>query len=115
MSHFLGPSHSLSIGIAETKTLARIVNHLAKKSYKAKGILDLAASPFHDHMLEHTPVSEVWGVGKQITKKLQAEGIKNARQLRDADLSWIRSRFTVVVARQSQVSNQIFHAHNKIG
>jgi DNA polymerase V len=89
----------LSIGIAETKTLAKLANHLAKQSFKAEGVLDLTRSPFQDHALECTPVQKVWGIGRQYTKLLNGRGITNARQLRDVDTRWARQALTVVGAR----------------
>ena len=89
----------LSIGMAETKTLAKLANHLAKKSEKAKGVLDLSRSPYQDYALEHTPVGNLWGIGRQYTKLLNSRGIVNARQLRDVDVKWARKALTVVGAR----------------
>jgi DNA polymerase V len=62
----------LSVGIAETKTLAKLANHLAKKSEKADGVLDLTCSRFQDLALERTPVEEVWGIGRRYAKKLHS-------------------------------------------
>lgn len=89
----------LSIGLAETKTLAKLANHLAKKSEKAQGVLDLSASPYQDHALECTPVEKLWGIGRQYTKLLNSRGITNAKQLRDVDVRWARKALTVVGAR----------------
>lgn len=89
----------VSIGIGETKTLAKLANRLAKKSEKAKGVLDLSQSPFQDYALECTSVEDIWGIGRQSTKKLKVKGIINAKQLRDIDLRWARGNLTVVGAR----------------
>jgi DNA polymerase V len=89
----------LSIGLAETKTLSKLANHLAKRSQKARGVLDLSHSPFQELAMEQTPVEKIWGIGRQYTKLLHSKGILNAKQLRDADLSWVRRRMTVVGAR----------------
>ncbi|HYO63307.1 MAG TPA: Y-family DNA polymerase [Pyrinomonadaceae bacterium] len=89
----------LSVGIAETKTLAKLANHLAKSSEKARGVLDLTRSPFQDLALERTPVGEVWGIGRRYAKLLDDHGITNAKQLRDVDIGWARRALTVVGAR----------------
>lgn len=89
----------LSIGLAETKTLAKLANHLAKKSDKAQGVLDLTRSPYQDHALERTPVGDLWGIGRQSAKLLHSRGITTARQLRDVDIRWARRALTVVGAR----------------
>jgi len=92
----------LSVGIAETKTLAKLANHLAKKSDKARGVLDLTRSPHQDYALECTPVREVWGVGPKYARLLKSRGVENARQLRDVELGWARRALTVVGARVVQ-------------
>lgn len=89
----------LSVGIAETKTLAKLANQVAKQSEKARGVLDLTRSPFQDLALERTPVEEVWGIGRQYAKLLNSHGIKNAKQLRDVDVRWARQTMSVVGAR----------------
>jgi DNA polymerase V len=80
----------VSIGISTTKTLAKVANRLAKKSAKTKGVLNLVNSPYIDVALERTEVADVWGVGSSFDKMLQASGVKNAKQLKDADEKWIR-------------------------
>jgi DNA polymerase V len=89
----------VSIGMAETKTLAKLANQLAKKSDKAQGVLDLTQPTFLDCALERTPVERVWGIGRQYAKLLRARGITTARALRDVDLRWARKALTVVGAR----------------
>ena len=89
----------VTVGIAATKTLAKVANHLAKTSEKAAGVLDLTDSPYLDLALARTPVEEVWGVGPAYAARLKARGIENAFQLRDADVRWARKSMTVVGAR----------------
>jgi DNA polymerase V len=89
----------VSVGLAETKTLAKLANHIAKKSAKCDGVLDLVRSPYLDEALARTPVEEIWGVGPAYTKLLRKAGINTALQLRGADTRWIRKRMTVMGAR----------------
>jgi DNA polymerase V len=89
----------VTIGIASTKTLAKVANHLAKTSDKAKGVLDLTDSPHLNVALGRTPIEEVWGVGPAYAAKLRARGIETALQLRDVDVSWARRAMTIVGAR----------------
>src|SRR4028118_88851 len=89
----------VTIGIAETKTLAKLANHLAKNSKKAGGVLDLIDSPYRDVALRRTPVDEVWGVGPAYSKLLKQRGILSALQLRDGGGRWARQAMTVVGAR----------------
>jgi DNA polymerase V len=89
----------VSVGIARTKTLAKVANHLAKKSEKAAGVLDLTGEKFMAAALERTPVEDVWGIGRRIAAKLQRVGIVNAGQLAGADTRWIQKTFSVMTVR----------------
>ncbi|MEO0933634.1 MAG: Y-family DNA polymerase [Cyanobacteria bacterium J06641_2] len=68
----------ISIGIATTKTLAKVANRIAKKSNKAKGVLDLVDSPYLDLALQRTEVGDIWGVGSSYTKLLEKYNINNS-------------------------------------
>jgi DNA polymerase V len=89
----------ITVGIAETKTLSKLANHLAKGSEKAGGVLDLIDSPYKDVALARTPIEEIWGVGPAYSRLLQQRGIHTALQLRDVDTRWARRAMTVVGAR----------------
>ncbi len=89
----------VSVGIGPTKTLAKIANRTAKRSAKAGGVLSLLHPANQDILLERTEVQDVWGVGRRWGKRLRRAGIVTARDLRDADTRWIRSRFNVVAER----------------
>ena len=92
----------VSIGIAETKTLAKIANRIAKKSIKTDGVLDLTASPYQNRALEITDVGDVWGIGRSYSRLLKNYGIHNALQLRDADDAFIKKRMGIAGARLLQ-------------
>ena len=89
----------VSVGIAKTKTLAKIANHLAKKSEKAKGVLDLTQEKYIQKALERTEVEDVWGVGRRISKRLKKVGIMTAQQLASTDIKWIQRTFSVMTVR----------------
>ena len=89
----------VTVGMARTKTLAKIANRVAKKSAKANGVLDLTDSPYLNRVLAETPVEKVWTVGIRTALKLKGAGIKTALALRDADIGWIRQKFGVVGVR----------------
>lgn len=89
----------VTVGIAGTKTLAKVANHIAKSSMKAAGVLDLTDSPYLEVALARTPVEEVWGVGPAYAARLKARGVETALQLRDLDVRWARKSMTVVGAR----------------
>lgn len=89
----------VSVGIANTKTLSKIANHLAKKSEKAKGVLDLTHTQYITPALERTDVEDVWGVGRKIAAKLKKHGIHTAQQLSETDTRWIQKTFSVMTVR----------------
>lgn len=71
----------VSMGIAPTKTLAKLASGHAKQDATLQGVLDLTRSENFDPYLLKTPVKEVWGIGWRLKPKLQAEGIYNALDL----------------------------------
>ena len=93
---------AVCVGIAPTKTLAKLANHCAKKGLAgADGVCDFTTlNPGAlSHLFARIDVGEVWGVGRQIKARLAAMGIQTVRQLRDADAETIRARFSVVLER----------------
>ena len=85
----------VGIGIAETKTLAKAANRIAKVSKKAGGVLNLVGSQWREKALEMTEVGDVWGIGKQFAKKLHRNGIKTALDLVHQPDGWIRKEMGV--------------------
>ncbi|NLN73380.1 MAG: Y-family DNA polymerase [Bacteroidales bacterium] len=93
---------SISIGIAPTKTLAKLANHLAKKNTKYNGVCWLKDRNKIDEILQTFPVGEVWGIGRQMTAKCNSFGINTAYQLTQKGDAWIRGNFTIVGLRTVQ-------------
>ena len=89
----------VSIGIGETKVLAKIANRLAKKFKKTGGVLNLTGSPDLDKVLGMVAVEDVWGIGRQHTKLLRRYGIATALDLRNADDGWVKKHLTIVGLR----------------
>ena len=80
----------VSIGIAATKTLAKIANHLAKTSARANGVLDLTGEYWHNKALASTAVGGVWGIGRRNAAKLNRSGVVTALDLTHRPDGWIR-------------------------
>ena len=89
----------VSVGIAETKTLAKIANRVAKQTPDMGGVCDLLACPDRDALLGRIAVEDVWGIGPNHARLLKQHGITTARQLREADDQWIRKYMGVVGLR----------------
>lgn len=79
----------VSVGISKTKTLAKVANHFVKHYSAYKGSLCLLNDERIAKALAKTPVSEVWGIGRQYDKFLRQNKIETALQLRDADDKFI--------------------------
>jgi DNA polymerase V len=83
----------VSVGVATTKTLAKIANHLAKRQ---DGVYILQEP---EPVLSDLPVSEVWGIGRRLAHRLAVHGIHTALQLREADLALIKQELGIVGVR----------------
>lgn len=88
-------------GIAPSKTLAKLSNHLAKKNPEFSGVCDLNALSENDinSYLSKLDVQETWGVGRKLSAQLISLGIKTVQDLRSASPKRIRDRFGVVLER----------------
>lgn len=91
---------AVGVGIGQTKTLAKLANHAAKKwKRQTGGVVDLSNVERQRKLMTALPVDETWGVGRRITKKLEAMGIKTVLDLADTDIRFIRKHFNVVLER----------------
>ena len=91
---------TVGVGIAQTKTLAKLANHAAKKwQRQTGGVVDLSNVDRQRRLLAIVPVEDVWGVGRRISKKLNTMGIKTALDLSEQSTWIIRKHFSVVLER----------------
>ncbi len=94
-------SMPVCVGIASSKTLAKLANHVAKKHPKSRGVFDFNA--LNDKqlasVLSHIDVREVWGIGRNLTVSLNGMGIDCVQQLKDADITMMRRKFGVVMEK----------------
>jgi DNA polymerase V len=87
------------IGIAPTKTLAKIANRIAKKNPEYQGVCVLKSHEEIYSALERTKVEDIWGIGRQWSKLLQAKRIVTAADFATASAPWIRKHLHIVGAR----------------
>jgi DNA polymerase V len=85
----------VSIGIATSKTLAKVANKIAKKSAKANGVLDLTNTKYQNRALEITPIADVWGIGRRYAAFLTMRGINTALDLKHADPVMIQKKMGI--------------------
>jgi len=90
---------TVGVGIAQTKTLAKLANHAAKKWCGTGGVVDLSNIERQHRLLALISVEDVWGVGRKISKKLNSMGINTALDLAESSLWVIRKNFNVVLER----------------
>lgn len=97
------------IGLAPTKTLAKLANHIAKSAERKPGsyparfaqVCNLGAlsASERDELLRATDVGDVWGVGRRIGAQLHDAGITTAYDLSRLDAATVKARWSVVLER----------------
>jgi len=87
----------VSIGIGKTKTLAKLANHYAKKNVETGGVARIPENP--NAMLKAVEVGDIWGIGRQWSKKLQNIGVKTALDLASMDPALVRDSFNIIAMK----------------
>lgn len=89
----------VSVGIAPTKTLAKMANRYSKKKFKQVGIFYACNEQLIDEMLRSTDVSDIWGIGRQHSAVLKQHGFTTAWDVTNISPDWMRSNMSVVGLR----------------
>ena len=89
----------VSIGIAPTKTLAKLANKVAKDDPRFDGVVILSEPKIIKHFLKSMPIEKIWGIGRKLTEKLENIDIKTAYDLSQVDSRLIGDNFNVVLER----------------
>ena len=89
----------VSIGIAPTKTLAKLANKVAKNDPRFDGVVILSEPRVIRHFLKSVPIEMIWGIGRKLTAKLENIDIKTAYDLSQVDSRLIGDNFNVVLER----------------
>lgn len=96
------------VGLGPTRTLSKVANALAKASEKVwGGVIDLHDTELRNRLFREWPVHEVWGVGRQLAKRLEPLGIRTAADLAAMPASQARDVGTVVLERLVRELNDI--------
>jgi DNA polymerase V len=88
-----------SIGIAPTKTLAKIGSEVAKKQKSLQGVCIISDEKKKEILLKGLKVGEVWGIGRKLSVFLEARGICTAYQLMNCEDAWVRQQMSISVCR----------------
>lgn len=91
----------VSVGIAPTKTLAKVANRTAKKQSKCDGVCLLLTEFDQSRALEVMSLTDLWGVARRMAARLNQIGITTPLELRDGDLSLVRDRLGVIMERMA--------------
>ena len=88
----------ISVGIAQTKTLSKVANHIAKKN-TSTGVFDIRNNKLQEQILSNFQIEDLWGISYRWGKKLRKLGINNGLDLRNSDTKFIRKKFSIVLER----------------
>jgi DNA polymerase V len=89
----------VTIGIAQTKTLAKMANRYAKKRAGSTGVYWAVDQAMIDEMLQQTSVKDIWGIGRQYAQLLHVNGFRTAADFVSAPAEWVRQKMSVVGQR----------------
>ncbi len=89
----------VSVGIAPTKTLAKIANEFVKHNSKLNGVFNIVNFPKMDKLLSQVPVHEVWGIGGAFGRMLMSRKILSANDFKNASSSFIKSKMGIIGLR----------------
>lgn len=94
-----GTGIPVSMGIAPTKTLAKVANKFAKKYKGYKGVCVIDTEEKRIEALKRTEIGDVWGIGRRHAKRLEKFGVINAYDFTQMPGNWVRQQMTVVGER----------------
>lgn len=85
----------VTLGIAPTKTLAKMASKFGKKYAGYKGVCMIDTEEKRQKALELFPIEDVWGIGRRISGKLKYYGVKTAKDFAEKNPEWIRRQFSI--------------------
>lgn len=89
----------VSMGMASTKTLAKVANKFAKKFKAYQGVCIIDNEDKRIKALQNTKICDIWGIGRRNAVKLQAQGVVTAYDFTQLSRSWVRKYMTIVGER----------------
>lgn len=89
----------VSIGIAPTKTLAKLANRIAKRRFPDRGVFAITGREELGSLLDGVPVKDIWGIGPRYARLLNRHGVLTAREFRDLPDWWLKKNMTVTGLR----------------
>ena len=97
------------VGVAKTKTLSKLANHIAKKYKEFQGVfvINEQGKKIFDELIEQIPIDEVWGVGRRIATKLRTLKISTVYDLKNSNPKWIKKIFGITLERTVLELNEV--------
>lgn len=89
----------ISLGLAPTKTLAKVANHIAKKQAQHQGVYTIATEQQRIEALKNIEIGEVWGIGRQYSRFLARYGVNTAYDFTKMPAGWVKRHMSVVGLR----------------
>jgi len=89
----------VSVGVAPTKTMAKVSNQIAKSDAQYSGVLDFISHPAKDELLSQFRVGEIWGVGEKYEEFFRRSNIWSALDLKNADENRMKEHLGVMGQR----------------
>ena len=87
---------SVSVGIAQTKTLAKAASEITKIDNRGEnklgGVMSLIGRNDIDELLDNLDISDVWGIGRSFSKLLKSHSVLNAKHLKYMDVEWVKHK-----------------------
>ncbi len=100
----------VSIGVAPTKTLAKIASHFAKKHKGYKGVCMMETEEKRLKALALTPIDDVWGIGRRLAPKMVEKGIRTGLDFVCRPREWVVSTFNVNILRTwEELNGRVCH------
>lgn len=92
---FKGVGIPVSIGLAPSRTLAKVAVSFAKRVPGYQGVAEIASETQREKALALTPIRQVWGIGRHMSKKLQLMGCRTALEFSQLRPEWVQKQFTI--------------------
>jgi DNA polymerase V len=105
----------ICVGIGPTPTLAKVANHAAKKIEGFKGVAVLDTTIIRKAVLSKMAVTDVWGIGNRIGKRLNALGVNTAWELAKRDPTQTRKEFSILIENTvRELNGEVRHSWDTV-
>ncbi len=104
----------VSIGVAPTKTLAKIASHFAKKHRGYRGVCMMETESKRLKALGLTPIEDVWGIGRKLAPKMMEKNVRTALDFVERPREWVESNFNINAVRTwEELSGHVSHEEER--